>query len=53
VIDKFGLSFFLGQLTRRFILTVCDNAGHGGSDGLHGYVESLDQVVLDTVSGMI
>ncbi|CAM6106073.1 unnamed protein product [Calypogeia fissa] len=25
-----------------------DWIGHGGSDGLHGYVESLDQVVLDT-----
>lgn len=24
--------------------------GHGGSDGLHGYVPSLDNVVADTVS---
>lgn len=24
-------------------------AGHGGSDGLHGYVESLDHVVADAV----
>lgn len=24
--------------------------GHGGSDGLHGYVPSLDHVVADTVS---
>ena len=23
--------------------------GHGGSDGLHGYVPSLDHVVVDTV----
>ena len=26
--------------------------GHGGSDGLHGYVPSLDQVVADTVSSV-
>lgn len=26
--------------------------GHGGSDGLHGYVPSLDHVVADTVSFM-
>lgn len=25
------------------------DTGHGGSDGLHGYVESLDHVVADTV----
>lgn len=24
--------------------------GHGGSDGLHGFVPSLDHVVADTVS---
>lgn len=24
--------------------------GHGGSDGLHGYVPSLDHVVADSVS---
>lgn len=24
--------------------------GHGGSDGLHGYVPALDYVVADTVS---
>jgi hypothetical protein len=27
--------------------TTC--AGHGGSDGLHGYVQSLDHVVSDAV----
>ena len=27
--------------------------GHGGSDGLHGYVPSLDYVVEDTVSLLI
>ncbi|EPS61480.1 hypothetical protein M569_13317, partial [Genlisea aurea] len=27
-----------------------DWIGHGGSDGLHGYVPSLDHVVADTVS---
>lgn len=26
------------------------STGHGGSDGLHGYVPSLDHVVADTVS---
>lgn len=25
-------------------------AGHGGSDGLHGYVPSLDYVIEDIVS---
>jgi len=40
------------------IIIFCDRSevisfiatGHGGSDGLHGYVPSLDQVVADTVS---
>lgn len=27
--------------------------GHGGSDGLHGYVPSLDHVVADTVSSVV
>ncbi|KAK9106595.1 hypothetical protein Syun_022606 [Stephania yunnanensis] len=27
--------------------TVSDTCGHGGSDGLHGYVHSLDDVVGD------
>ena len=39
-IDKFWIN-----------LTVANYfAGHGGSDGLHGYVPSLDYVVEDTVS---
>ncbi len=29
------------------VWTVC--AGHGGSDGLHGYVQALDHVVSDVV----
>jgi acylglycerol lipase len=37
--------FVSGLKLFRFIAT-----GHGGSDGLHGYVPSLDQVVADTVS---
>lgn len=28
------------------------HTGHGGSDGLHGYVPSLDHVVADTVSSV-
>lgn len=31
-----------------FFNRIC--VGHGGSDGLHGYVPSLDAVVADTVS---
>jgi len=27
--------------------------GHGGSDGLHGYVPSLDSVAADIVSVLI
>lgn len=27
--------------------------GHGGSDGLHGYVPSLDHVVADTVRAFL
>lgn len=30
-------------------LTCFLSSGHGGSDGLHGYVPSLDYVVEDTV----
>jgi acylglycerol lipase len=26
------------------------STGHGGSDGLHGYVPSLDHVVADTIA---
>lgn len=39
-----------GKAERSDRIMIRDDAGHGGSDGLHGYVESLDQVVLDTVS---
>ena len=33
-----------------FLLFLSFSIGHGGSDGLHGYVPSLDHVVADTVS---
>ena len=29
---------------------LCMTTGHGGSDGLHGYVPSLDYVIEDIVS---
>ncbi|KAL9443205.1 hypothetical protein AB3S75_016544 [Citrus x aurantiifolia] len=42
-------SQFAGQLTsRNFGVYAMDWIGHGGSDGLHGYVPSLDHVVADT-----
>lgn len=42
---------FARQLTLcNFGVYAMDWIGHGGSDGLHGYVPSLDQVVADTVS---
>nr|DAD44623.1 TPA_asm: hypothetical protein HUJ06_002853 [Nelumbo nucifera] len=40
---------FARQLTsRKFGVYAMDWIGHGGSDGLHGYVPSLDHVVDDT-----
>ncbi|KAE9587059.1 hypothetical protein Lal_00004522 [Lupinus albus] len=40
---------FARQLTsRHFGVYAMDWIGHGGSDGLHGYVPSLDHVVADT-----
>ncbi|WCJ29504.1 alpha/beta-Hydrolases superfamily protein [Euphorbia peplus] len=40
---------FAKQLTScNFGVYAMDWIGHGGSDGLHGYVPSLDQVVADT-----
>lgn len=40
---------FAGQLTScKFGVYAMDWIGHGGSDGLHGYVPSLDHVVADT-----
>ncbi|KAF9617951.1 hypothetical protein IFM89_039244 [Coptis chinensis] len=40
---------FARQLTSRdFAVYAIDWIGHGGSDGLHGYVPSLDYVVADT-----
>lgn len=42
-------SQFARQLTsRNFGVYAMDWIGHGGSDGLHGYVPSLDHVVADT-----
>ncbi|MQL78826.1 hypothetical protein Taro_011260 [Colocasia esculenta] len=42
---------FAMQLTgRKFGVYAMDWIGHGGSDGLHGYVPSLDHVVADTGS---
>ncbi|CAN1784916.1 Caffeoylshikimate esterase [Linum perenne] len=42
---------FAKQLTAsNFGVYAMDWIGHGGSDGLHGYVPSLDHVVADTVS---
>ncbi|KAK9101049.1 hypothetical protein Scep_024479 [Stephania cephalantha] len=41
---------FARQLTyQNFGVYAMDWVGHGGSDGLHGYVPSLDHVVADTV----
>ncbi|PIA42762.1 hypothetical protein AQUCO_02000308v1, partial [Aquilegia coerulea] len=41
--------YFARQLTSRgFGVYAIDWIGHGGSDGLHGYVPSLDYVVSDT-----
>ncbi|QCE16051.1 monoglyceride lipase [Vigna unguiculata] len=40
---------FARQLTScKFAVYAMDWIGHGGSDGLHGYVPSLDHVVADT-----
>ena len=40
---------FARQLTSsNFGVYAMDWIGHGGSDGLHGYVPSLDHVVVDT-----
>ncbi|MBA0722920.1 hypothetical protein Golax_003552, partial [Gossypium laxum] len=40
---------FAKQLTScRYGVYAMDWIGHGGSDGLHGYVPSLDHVVADT-----
>ncbi|XP_062163228.1 uncharacterized protein LOC133870180 isoform X2 [Alnus glutinosa] len=42
---------FARQLTScKFGVYAMDWIGHGGSDGLHGYVPSLDHVVADTVA---
>lgn len=42
------------KLCHNFSCNIIDfdspSVGHGGSDGLHGYVPSLDHVVADTVS---
>ena len=52
----FLLSFTLAEVYSNLLVLSCGNeinflaVGHGGSDGLHGYVPSLDHVVLDTVS---
>lgn len=35
------------------VLLIIFHTGHGGSDGLHGYVPSLDNVAADTVSLII
>ncbi|KDP34165.1 hypothetical protein JCGZ_07736 [Jatropha curcas] len=44
-------SQFAKQLiSRNFGVYAMDWIGHGGSDGLHGYVPSLDHVVADTGS---
>ncbi|KAG8491281.1 hypothetical protein CXB51_014538 [Gossypium anomalum] len=41
---------FAKQLTScRYGVYAMDWIGHGGSDGLHGYVPSLDYVVADTI----
>ncbi|KAL6006102.1 hypothetical protein ACLOJK_040148 [Asimina triloba] len=43
-------AYFAKQLTScGFGVYAMDWIGHGGSDGLHGYVPSLDHVVADTV----
>ncbi|XP_008804608.1 monoacylglycerol lipase-like [Phoenix dactylifera] len=42
---------FANQLTsHNFGAYAMDWIGHGGSDGLHGYVPSLDYVVADTIT---
>ncbi|KAG6546683.1 hypothetical protein Mapa_011872 [Marchantia paleacea] len=42
-------AYFASQLNAQgYGVFGMDWSGHGGSDGLHGYVESLDQVVQDT-----
>ncbi|KAL5697574.1 acylglycerol lipase [Ranunculus cassubicifolius] len=42
-------NYFARQLTsNNFGVYAVDWIGHGGSDGLHGYVPSLDHVVADT-----
>ncbi|XP_074286980.1 uncharacterized protein LOC141612160 [Silene latifolia] len=44
-------SHFARQLTsRNFGVYAMDWTGHGGSDGLHGFVPSLDHVVADTAA---
>lgn len=51
-----GIYLRLG-ISKILSLSFCDGSGvicftvtgHGGSDGLHGYVPSLDHVVADTV----
>ncbi|KAK9699828.1 hypothetical protein RND81_08G198000 [Saponaria officinalis] len=44
-------SHFARQLTsRNFGVYAMDWIGHGGSDGLHGFVPSLDHVVADTAA---
>ncbi|XP_057525041.1 uncharacterized protein LOC130804578 [Amaranthus tricolor] len=44
-------SHFAMQLTsRNFGVYAMDWIGHGGSDGLHGFVPSLDHVVADTAA---
>eukprot|EP00262_Sarcandra_glabra_P014984 TRINITY_DN4531_c0_g1_i2.p1 TRINITY_DN4531_c0_g1~~TRINITY_DN4531_c0_g1_i2.p1 ORF type:complete len:229 (-),score=26.19 TRINITY_DN4531_c0_g1_i2:904-1590(-) len=46
-------AYFARQLTTcSFGVYAMDWIGHGGSDGLHGYVPSLDHVVEDTVSSL-
>lgn len=42
---EFCIRFKLNRLNLSLFIT-----GHGGSDGLHGYVPSLDYVIEDMVS---
>ncbi|KAK1290660.1 hypothetical protein QJS10_CPB18g01036 [Acorus calamus] len=45
---------FAKQLTSRdYGVYAMDWIGHGGSDGLHGYVPSLDHVIEDTYSFLV